>query len=239
MDDKILTSINKYYELKKEYNLKNKKNLEKKCIKCNKDGGTIFTSKKGILKAICGNKYDKCNLNIEIYRGDHKNIEILYNEYNDNLTKLKNSIIKLKLNYIVKYDTEEQITDAFNKYKKQMNITEKAIKKIYNNNNDVLNNSKNQYKLNVFNNNLNDEINELNKLKQNYIESKNFEYIRMIINKYSDTIIPLLKTIMNLKYSDVNIGHNKDDEYCLNQSIYNIGNFEYINRNPKIINFKI
>ena len=66
MDDKILTSINKYYELKKVYNLKNKKNLEKKCIKCNKDGGTIFTSKKGILKAICGNKYDKCNLNIEI-----------------------------------------------------------------------------------------------------------------------------------------------------------------------------
>ena len=39
-------------------------------MNCKKEGGTIFSNKDGILKAVCGRKDDKCNLDIEINNVD-------------------------------------------------------------------------------------------------------------------------------------------------------------------------
>ena len=82
--------LHEYYRLKQEYEIKWKKikrriknmNISKKekraqlkkkkvrCIQCKQPGGTLFTNKDGILKAICGNKEKPCKLHIEIKRGN-------------------------------------------------------------------------------------------------------------------------------------------------------------------------
>ena len=88
-NDRVTEALETYYRLKKDYDahvnnkkkdiIKNK-NLSRKekkrrlielkfnCVKCEKAGGTIFTSKDGTLRAICGHRASPCDLDIEIKR---------------------------------------------------------------------------------------------------------------------------------------------------------------------------
>jgi hypothetical protein len=261
MDDTILSAIDNYYKLKQKYekkllnerkrifnnnNLtkkekKNKLNELKKCINCGKRGGTIFTNENRILSAKCGNMEEPCNLNIQINRGNYYNVYNLFVKYNKQFSNLRDSILKLKLDFIFKYKNEDETNDKFIKLKKEIKNTEKQlenIKELYYN---IVNNSNNQYKLNLYNNNLNNEIKELLVLNKQYNETNDEDYLREIINKYCDVLLPLLNNIRNIKYK-TNIVEldDIDNKYYLIQDLYSSKDMEVILDNkPKIITQKL
>ena len=90
--------LSEYYKLKNEYtkkiqaqqnsimkdetlSMKQKQDkyrkMKTKCINCGRNVGTIFNNDSGILTAVCGDKTNRCALNIKINRGKYLNLEDL------------------------------------------------------------------------------------------------------------------------------------------------------------------
>ena len=71
MDDKYHEAVMNYYELKRKYDKREQRRRSRnlaplnKCIACKKNGGTKFTIKNNVIKAVCG-ATKKCKLHIEI-----------------------------------------------------------------------------------------------------------------------------------------------------------------------------
>lgn len=129
-----IESISEYFKLKKKYEDNNfidkkkifqrasskkqgKKNVSRwipKCVQCKQTGGTLFTKKNNTYFAVCGNKKSPCNLNIEIYNGKFYNIhEFMTTIGLEELTDIKEDIMKLKLDNIFNYENEEVAMKKF------------------------------------------------------------------------------------------------------------------------------
>ena len=131
--EQYLDALNIYFELKKKYNARikhikkrilkedsswdekrDKLFREKKCIVCNKPGGTLFTFQNGVYKARCEAKEKRCGLNIEITRPQIVLIPSELSEITKILEFLKQQIIQKKLNLIFGLEDEDTVTTDFN-----------------------------------------------------------------------------------------------------------------------------
>jgi hypothetical protein len=136
---KINDAINEYYKLKEKYNNKLQKRRQRlisdpiinwgslsaqqkarrlaiikpACILCNQEGGTIFSEANGRLKAICGNISQPCGLHIEVERGKYESLEKLMNESLEEVRATKDEIIRMKLDVLFQFITEEEVTAKF------------------------------------------------------------------------------------------------------------------------------
>jgi hypothetical protein len=136
---KINDTINEYYKLKDKYDTALKKRrrriiedpaiiwdtlsaqqkakrlsiIRPACILCKQDGGTIFSEKGGRLKAICGNMSQPCGLHVEVERGKYESLEKLMNESLEEVRATKDEIIRLKLDLLFQFITEEEVSSLF------------------------------------------------------------------------------------------------------------------------------
>lgn len=136
---KINDAINEYYKLKEKYNTKLQKRRQRlisdpiinwgslsaqqkarrlaiikpACILCNQEGGTIFSEANGSLKAICGNISQPCGLHIEVERGKYESLEKLMNESLEEVRATKDEIIRMKLDVLFQFITEEEVMSKF------------------------------------------------------------------------------------------------------------------------------
>ena len=222
-------ALNKYYKLKERYeksidkiketikenypelsNIAKRKKIKKaiKCVKCKKSGGTIFTNNNNTLKAVCGNSEDPCDLNIEFNRGGvYKNIRVMEEKYSNNIESLQNMIIKMKLNLLFGYTTEEVTLKEFNKYRDLLSERTSRYNKIQKTFLNIVNDTANKSIIEDKENQLLILIDSLKQMNKEYLlkidvlllEEKN-KYIDDMIDIYLKEIIPLNEEIVNLKY---------------------------------------
>ena len=83
------------------------------CIVCKQEGGSIFTETDGKLKAICGNISQPCGFNIEVSRGKHISLETLMNESLDEVRATKDEIIRMKLDVLFRFMSEDELIEKF------------------------------------------------------------------------------------------------------------------------------
>ena len=115
--------------------------LKPKCIHCKRPVGTIFTKRDSRYVAICGDTVGSaCSLNIEIYNGNTKNLYDILSMFKDDVTEIKDTIIRQKLDTIFNYISEEKSVELFKKeltlYNGDINIYKDLLEKyvnIYNN----------------------------------------------------------------------------------------------------------
>ena len=88
-----------------------------KCINCKRNGGSIFSNKNRILKAVCGAS-PPCKLNIEIEHGEYTLRENAVKILSENFEKLKTSIIRTKLDLLFNYIDESSAVKNFEEKKK-------------------------------------------------------------------------------------------------------------------------
>ena len=233
-DDKVKDAISKYYADKYEYEQKIqqiKENILKnvhikqmlpKCIFCNKSVGMIFSteiSKTGnkILSAVCGDTLNPCKEKTRISAGKMTSFMNKIREYEDMLNKLKIKIILFKNDLLFGYITETNIKSKFEDLKFKIDkcsLELQIIKELYLKNVDKY-----------------EDYEELCKLEQQsygYIEeiktrihnykvdtapsSDKTEDIDELMDTYTRTFIPLLKSLMKLKYSISEVNYYPDDE---------------------------
>ena len=247
LEDFYKLKKNYEYELaKKKYKIYNNDNLTKKekkqkireiqktCIQCKKQGGTIFSLKNRILKAVCGAQ-EPCNLNIEIKLGVYTQKKHLIHELKRNILQIKENIIITKLNILFRLENEEDMLEEFNKLKKEYQQQEKQLLELQRyieeklniaNKKVVLKSAKEFLQKEL--NNFNDLIKEakIEKQKNNVIKYKGL--LREAIEKYKDEITKLQENIRNVENEYIFI--NNSEEFDVN--FYNI--IELLKENYKL-----
>jgi hypothetical protein len=83
------------------------------CIVCKQEGGSIFTETDGKLKAICGNISQPCGFHIEVSRGKYVSLEVLMNESLEEIRTTKDEIIRMKLDLLFRFISEDELVDKF------------------------------------------------------------------------------------------------------------------------------
>lgn len=115
-ENRYTESLETYFRLKNAYDTKiRNRNMKKKfvtkCIQCNKNGGTIFSFKKNTYSAIC-NATPKCDLHIELYRGEYIPILDTISEITNYIEIIKDEITKLNLDQRYGYRTATEVVSV-------------------------------------------------------------------------------------------------------------------------------
>ena len=183
-------------EIKEKKIKENKKYTPKvsirKCVNCGKDGGTLFSNNKGILKAIC-NSSTPCNLNIELQRGNIVQLRDLEYDLHKKINEFKTKMITLKLNLLFGYQDEEKTIELFKENNILLTEHEKLLYECHNYIVDITTDREKNEK--EYNETLKNEIEEIKILTNQFTQTKEPTLIKDIINKYVDNINKIIKNV--------------------------------------------
>lgn len=198
------------------------KNIERKCIVCGSNRGTIFSKSSHVLRAICGNRANPCSLNIQIELPvvvSHASVE---KNYENEITLLKDDIILSKYNILFNFSQfddnfikkTDQIREKIAQYEKIMKTYDLQYEKAT-----QLEKRQQQLKTDEF------ELQVKIKEFKNIMSSD----VNNALQLYKDIMIPLIEKIRNNKYdyidvvtetSDGNILKNDDKTSKDNPKVY-------------------
>ena len=216
-----------------------------KCINCNKPVGTIFSNSNGKLIAKCGANSDSfkknntpCSLNIEINKGSIITSNTGYNDvlYNKNLSI--NSIIKLKLDLLFKYISEEETLEKFETIRSEYEDECDQYQYLLSMYKAVVDKLENKPRILLIQETISSLLEKMQQSLEEYKRTKEKQYLKDILAKQIDELIPLSQELRKLKYDYYEIEKNEyTDEYNLVSFPYSINSIEMIsNENePKII----
>jgi hypothetical protein len=258
-NQEVLDSIDNFYKLKNKYEkkIKNDKDkiasndlltkkekrieynkIKRKCIKCGKVGGSIFLiiNDNNVRKFIAKcNAVEKCKLDIEIILGSYERMDNIVNMLEDYGDNIKWNIIKIKLDLLFNYITEETAIEQFNENRKELDETIEMNRKILT---DLLMVTNNYIKeQNIYQNNM-EIYNNIKLLKQHikqYQENGNIEHIKEALQIYQSRIIPISIRNQNMKYSNISIENHQmnDNVFVLKQDKYKVSEIEISINNVK------
>ena len=244
-DSNYNDALNNYYKLKNEYekkynakkskilnnnvlSIKEKKkeinSFKKKCVNCQRDGGTIFKYQDKNLIALCGVTNNPCNLNISIKKSKVINIKSLLDSLELTIENTKVDIIKVKLNFLFNYNNQEISLQLFQKYKEELENINVQYNDIFIKYMDIINNEERKSKVNenlLMQNKIIEKIKLLNK------EFNNTKSFFLIVNSNESNNL-----LINLKYE-----YNSVES--INSEIKNIENYKLFQEKNKFTDFEI
>ena len=91
------------------------------CCKCKKKVGNIFINKGGKLEIKCGSSDNPCDIKFKVDKPQIINLKQEIDTLLDLIHKIKENIIKTKLDFLFKLKTEEIVTEKFNSLKEEYN----------------------------------------------------------------------------------------------------------------------
>ena len=250
-------ALNAYYKLKSNYekkyqDLKNKiiKNpllnkkekqskllsLKQQCVKCKRPVGTIFSNKKRVLRAICGDTKEPCDLNIELKLGSFYNLEDLTMELFDEAKSLKNTIILTKLDLLFNYLAEDEAVAKFDKSRKELNSTSNLYVQYRQEYLNITDNSEKKIKVKNLQDKIFINIEGIKKLVKQYNDTGNEGLIKDVIGIYQSELMPQLKDLLNTKYALNTVDYNEvDNTYHLVQDPYTLSELIMMVDQPEIL----
>ena len=213
---------------------------KQKCIICNNTGGTIFSNVNGILRAVCGNKAQPCGLNIEIKKGKVVNLENLTYDSYKKVENTKDMIIRLKLDLLFNFISEDQLVKKFQEVKKKLDkdlkIYEELSGQLINLTDSKLVKTEIERKQILLQMN----IEEIKKLVTEFDNTGEISNIKDVIRIYLNEIIPLTDEITNSKYKYNAIEYDSDDDtYHLIQKKYTNQNIEKYIDSAAVISYSL
>jgi len=222
--------INDYYKLKRDYESsidkevkkldkglsiqekrKEFKKLKPKCIDCNRPVGTTFSiafdkEKDGrILSAVCGDKVDPCNLNINIFLGYTETYPEIIKGLENDIKKIKNEIIVDKNKLLFGFITTEQALDNFDSY--SSTISEKterltSVLELYLNETD---NTEVNETIRTLQSEIYLTIGYIKDAMTSYDRTNNSQFVQDSVNIFVNQLTPKMTQLMNLKYNYNNV----------------------------------
>ena len=222
--------INDYYKLKRDYESSIDKEIKKldkgfsiqekrrefkklkpKCIDCNRPVGTTFSinydkEKDGrILSAVCGDKVDPCNLNINIFLGYTETYPEIIKGLENDIKKIKNEIIVDKNKLLFGFITTEQALESFDSYSSK--ISEKterltSVLELYLNETD---NTEVNETIRTLQSEIYLTIGYIKDAMTSYDRTNNTQFVQDSVNIFVNQLTPKMTQLMNLKYNYNNV----------------------------------
>lgn len=228
-----IESLRRYFELKAKYENavkamklnafgkgKTKKQGQKlakevrpKCIYCRRPFGTIFENRDRRYIAVCGNKNEPCELNIQLYRGSHSKREFMMYLFREQMDDLKDGIISQKLDTLFGYISEEKSAEKFKRQLKEYSIDNNIYKDLLNEYNEM---HHSKHKRELIRNKIQqvyDLKNAMKRLLTQYETEENLEIMGVITDIYLREYLPETHNLRLLCYEVmemVETGESKD-----------------------------
>ena len=224
-------SLHRYFKLKDEYEqqlYKSKKKIYKKdiskkkkrkdlksvvapCVKCKRDVGTLFFKKDNTYIAICGSSQEPCNLNIKLHDGGTFLLSDSLKDTYDNLSEIKENIIKHKLDTLFNYVDEETAADLYKTLLEDFNLTNTFYQKYLKQTEEIFNSKVRSNTIKEKTENLNVKLQSMEQMLKSYNENHNEELIKESIELYKSEIVPEIRNIQQLKYEVLEMSIDKNN----------------------------
>jgi hypothetical protein len=245
MNPEILDAIDEYYKLKSKYEKVKENEIKKyitdtdmskkqkrelfsrfrpKCINCNRVGGSDFSNKKRVLKAVC-KASPPCKLDIEIQLGEYNTKYNALDSYKNYRDEDQLNIIKTKLNLLFNFATEQETIAKFEELKENFLDMNKIYNSLLSDYLQIVENPTRQMNLNDGIVSLYENVEELKKIFKDYSTDSKPEYIRDMVELFINKIQPNAERNRNLTYS-YNSVDQEDDVMILVQKPYTIDQIE-------------
>ena len=220
-----------------------------KCINCKRSVGTIFSHKDYRYIAICGDAEKPCNLNIEIYSGNHTPRNFMLEIMIEGVNDMKDNIISLKLDTLFNYITEKKSIELYKKMMDDYNLESNIVNSILNEYNEFSNN--NPHKLELINKKrdiLFKYIENMRELLSEYNVTENKELLKSAVQLQVDDLLPEIKNLRLLmnehmemtekRKTSGSFSKNIEIEYYLFKNEIALSKIDYvIGEPPRVIHF--
>lgn len=235
-------ALHQYFKMKNNYEKKMKEKMTKRkkpiplCLKCKKEGGTLFEKRDNSYIALCGNKENPCSLHIEIYNGMYRDNDFVLKMYNDELEKLKMEIIQEKMNTVFNFESEKSVAKKFKTKINNYMIYNEKFNEIFEHNEKLLKNEEKRELIKIKTNQMYELSNVLNIMMKKYENEGNHEILSHAMNMYVSEFLPIVEELRTLKYGIMEMNSN-----VLFQRYSDIHNYEYnLDKNkPKVVHFDV
>lgn len=260
-EDKFLRALQSYFRIKSSYDnaftrkknkiirnsnisLRDKKerveNIQMKCVLCKRNVGTLFSHKGKHYRAICADKAQPCNLNIDLEAGSIINIisslEMMREVYLGDVT----NIMKAKLDLLFNFKSEDQVLSEFEQINESLKANNKIIKHYTDLKDDMIESDEKREKLADLDNGITVLIEEFKKLITQYKKEKQIAVLKEAMELQQTKLAPLLAERTKTRYAYCAIEQNPHDEtYHLVQKKYLKNKLEDVIQPAKIVTNKI
>ena len=210
-----IDAINKYYELKNEYDeninkIKKKiikleglswkekriefQKIKPKCINCKRPVGSIFDCKMNkkkdelnrILTAMCGDRNNPCPFNIVINLALTDDIRNIIDQDNIEISKYKKEIIIDKNDLLFGYISSDKAVSKFDIIKDDVKNLMSIYEHELNYLNNIIDNSEKKESLKKIQNEIYTNIENMNTLLSQFEKEQNDEYMIQVIELYNN-----------------------------------------------------
>jgi hypothetical protein len=185
------------------------KKLKRKCVRCRRAGGTIFTNDGEFLKVKCAAE-TPCKLHIEIKKSNYHFLPTEIEHNRKIVAELKQRIIIIKLEFLYDLEKEHETIVKFDKVKRlfesyfeHLTTLETLLEKNYNWGNRINEIEAARLQLYTYNEQFKEAINDFKK-------NDNLTSVKDGIQLYIDQILPLQKDVQNNQYARLYV--DADDE---------------------------
>jgi hypothetical protein len=201
------------------------------CIHCKRKVGTKFYTNKEGYFAICGDKQEPCQLDIKLFRGNFFVHEYYMYLYKEQMERLKEDIIKHKLDTLFGHISEEQSVKIFKTKLETFNLTSDLYNEVDKRNNELYNNPQKKKECEIKQKQIyeiSDQIQTV--MNEYYKDDTNNEILRTGMNIYIRDLLPEIENLRRLKYDTVEV-----TEDHLIQRVVNISKIEFTYGQPPTV----
>tara|TARA_Y100000356_G_C11261498_1_gene293947 strand:+ start:3070 stop:4503 length:1434 start_codon:yes stop_codon:yes gene_type:complete len=219
-------ALNEYFRLKDQYekgileakrriynNANNTKKLAKrlasqykpKCINCKREVGTIFKKQDSKYLAICGDNNTPCSLDIKIFTSEYNQFMWLFDFFKGEFDKVKDSIIRQKLDTLFNYITEEESVSLFKDKITEYNDDNQLYNQYIEDYNNLYHNKETSKRISELQIELFNYIERSKDLIREYKKTNNHEFLKSAIDLQIKDIAPTSIQIRTLKHKIMEI----------------------------------
>lgn len=191
--------------------------VKPQCVNCNRKVGSIFFKKDDKLVALCGDKDNPCNLNIQLYSGIFFNYENALTSHKSILYDTKDAIITQKLDTIFNYLSESQSSVLFKKELDNYNETSIAYKEIFDDYEKTYNNMHKRELIQRKNSEIYELVETIHTMMNEYTKTNNTEILKTAVQMQMEELIPKIEFLRRLKYDIMEMVEDKNEQYHLVQ----------------------
>lgn len=222
--------------------------IKPKCINCRKPGGTIFEHKDDKYTAVCGMQelHNKCNLNIQLYRGHFSDQESLLYIFKNSVDEVKEKIVRQKLDTLFDYVSDKVAAERFKKEVDNYSFESSIYNEILQSYNEKYYSKTKQDAITEKTEAINALIEQYNSIMDDYKNNpENNELLRDAIRLQIRTITPEMENLRRLKNElnevivDIdNVGNTFNIKSSLVQRKVTLANIDVtLEEPPRVVKF--
>jgi len=201
------------------------------CIVCGRKVGSIFTRKDETYTALCGDATNPCNLNIKIFNSSSFLVEEYLAQFKEDIDETKTNIIKLKMDILFQYISENLSVDESKRLLKEYNEDGVYYKQLLEKYEELYNNAYRIEKIKRKQEEIYDLIEQNRSILKDYQKTKNVEVLKTAVDLQMRDLFGNVKQLREMKYGIMEV-----DQFTLFQKEKKLLDYDYfMGIEPKVM----